>query len=101
MRIKAGNPLFNDTHHSLVGHCSQSRGMGEPWKGADCDEVSFRLTRIPPNIHDTNSGIDILFKMRPTPKELECMGPEFAARWETFFKNDPDKPVAAIALLVG
>lgn len=47
------------------------------------------------------NGIDIFFKMRPTPKELECMGPEFAARWETFFKNDPDKPVAAIALLVG
>lgn len=47
------------------------------------------------------NGIDILFKMRPTPKELESAGPDFAARWETFFKNDPDKPVAAIALLAG
>lgn len=61
----------------------------------------FPSTRILPSTHDTNSGIDILFKMRPTPKELESAGPDFAARWETFFKNDPDKPVAAIALLAG
>ncbi|KAG6329171.1 hypothetical protein ID866_9918 [Astraeus odoratus] len=42
------------------------------------------------------NAMDGLLKMRPTPRELESMGPDFGTRWESFFKNSPDKPVANI-----
>lgn len=48
-----------------------------------------------------NSTADAFLKLRPSPKELESMGPEFAERWDKFFKNNPDKSVAMIASLAG
>ncbi|KDQ20446.1 hypothetical protein BOTBODRAFT_626187 [Botryobasidium botryosum FD-172 SS1] len=40
-----------------------------------------------------SNGIDAGVKLRPNAKELEEIGPDFQQRWETFFKDAPDKPV--------
>jgi len=41
-------------------------------------------------------GFDAISKLRPTDAERQAMSPEFDHRWETFFANYPDKPVAAL-----
>ena len=43
--------------------------------------------------HVVHSGIDAAGKLRPSPEELATIGPEFRERWETYFKDVPDKPV--------
>lgn len=43
--------------------------------------------------HVLSSGIDAAGKLRPSPEELATIGPEFRDRWETYFKDVPDKPV--------
>ncbi|KAH9921137.1 GMC oxidoreductase-domain-containing protein [Fomitopsis serialis] len=40
-----------------------------------------------------HNGIDAAGKLRPFPDELELIGPQFRERWETYFKDVPDKPV--------
>jgi alcohol oxidase len=37
------------------------------------------------------SSIDAGVKMRPSPEELEEWGPEFRLRWESYFKDVPDR----------
>ncbi|TFY61094.1 hypothetical protein EVJ58_g4718 [Rhodofomes roseus] len=39
-----------------------------------------------------HNGIDAAGKLRPFPEELELIGPEFRKRWETYYKDAPDKP---------
>jgi alcohol oxidase len=39
------------------------------------------------------SGVDAGIKYRPTPAELEEIGPDFKKRWEEYFANKGDKPV--------
>ena len=58
------------------------------------------LTSTPPTwleygwlAHVSTSGIDAAGKLRPSSEELKAIGPEFRERWETFFKEVPDKPV--------
>ncbi|KAL4080219.1 GMC oxidoreductase-domain-containing protein [Scleroderma yunnanense] len=72
------------------------------WRGdVDAYNVSLKQWESDGKGPIASNGIDALLKIRPTPKELESMGPEFSARWESFFKNSPDKPVAAIVPLAG
>ncbi|KAJ7017403.1 GMC oxidoreductase-domain-containing protein [Mycena alexandri] len=40
-----------------------------------------------------HNGLDAGIKFRPNAEELKELGPDFASRWETYFKNAPDKPV--------
>ncbi|KAJ6574745.1 GMC oxidoreductase-domain-containing protein [Mycena capillaripes] len=40
-----------------------------------------------------HNGLDAGGKLRPTAAELEELGPEFEARWKSYFENAPDKPV--------
>ena len=37
--------------------------------------------------------MDCGVKMRPSPEEFEEWGPEFKLRWESYFKDAPDKAV--------
>ncbi|ELU42420.1 alcohol oxidase-like protein [Rhizoctonia solani AG-1 IA] len=45
--------------------------------------------------------IDAGSKLRPTPKELEEIGPAFAPVWKSYFESKPDKPVMLQALVEG
>ncbi|KAF8686301.1 GMC oxidoreductase [Rhizoctonia solani] len=45
--------------------------------------------------------IDAGSKLRPTPKELEEIGPAFAPVWKSYFESKPDKPVMLQALSEG
>ncbi|KAG9316088.1 GMC oxidoreductase-domain-containing protein [Chiua virens] len=47
------------------------------------------------------NGIEAYMKLRPTEKELEVLGPEFERRWESFYRDQPDKPVGQIVLVAG
>ncbi|CAE6483071.1 unnamed protein product [Rhizoctonia solani] len=38
--------------------------------------------------------IDAGSKLRPTPKELEEIGPAFAPVWKSYFESKPDKPIS-------
>jgi len=44
-----------------------------------------------------SSGVDAGIKYRPSPEELQQMGPEFRTRWNEHFVDAPDKPVILIA----
>ncbi|EAU83180.1 alcohol oxidase AOX1 [Coprinopsis cinerea okayama7 len=41
----------------------------------------------------SRNGLDAGCKLRPTPDELKELGPAFQQRWDTFYKDYPDKPV--------
>ncbi|CAE6439198.1 unnamed protein product [Rhizoctonia solani] len=45
--------------------------------------------------------IDSGSKLRPTPKELEEIGPAFAPIWKSYFEPNPDKPVMLQAVVEG
>ncbi|KAG9316078.1 GMC oxidoreductase-domain-containing protein [Chiua virens] len=47
------------------------------------------------------NGIEAMLKMRPTAAELASAGPALQLRWETFFQNRPDKPMAMIVPFSG
>ncbi|KAG8691277.1 hypothetical protein FRC11_005358 [Ceratobasidium sp. 423] len=49
----------------------------------------------------TINWIDAGSKLRPTPKELEEMGPAFAKVWKNYFEPNPDKPVMLQAVVAG
>ncbi|KAF9004050.1 hypothetical protein BDQ17DRAFT_1325916 [Cyathus striatus] len=40
-----------------------------------------------------HNAYDAGVKLRPTEKELQELGPEFSERWNTYFRDAPDKPV--------
>ncbi|KAJ7170886.1 GMC oxidoreductase-domain-containing protein [Mycena crocata] len=40
-----------------------------------------------------DNGLDAGIKLRPNAADLQELGPEFSARWETYFEHAPDKPV--------
>ncbi|KAF7340007.1 GMC oxidoreductase [Mycena venus] len=51
-----------------------------------------------------HNGLDAGGKLRPNAQELKELGPEFEARWNSYFKNAPDKPViwvGPLTLFVG
>ncbi|KAJ7035908.1 alcohol oxidase [Mycena alexandri] len=49
----------------------------------------------------TRSGVDAAIKMRPTTAELADIGPEFTARWNSFYASKPDKPLFWLSALAG
>ncbi|CAE6487126.1 unnamed protein product [Rhizoctonia solani] len=49
----------------------------------------------------TINWIDAGSKLRPTPKEIEEMGPAFAKVWKNYFEPNPDKPVMLQAVVAG
>ncbi|CAE6402737.1 unnamed protein product [Rhizoctonia solani] len=49
----------------------------------------------------TINWIDSGSKLRPTPKELEEIGPAFAPVWKNYFEPNPDKPVMLQAIVAG
>ncbi|KZT68076.1 GMC oxidoreductase [Daedalea quercina L-15889] len=40
-----------------------------------------------------HNGIDAGGKLRPSADELKVIGPQFRRRWESYFRDAPDKPV--------
>jgi len=51
-----------------------------------------------------HNGLDAGGKLRPNAEELKDLGPEFEARWKSYFENAPDKPViwvGPVATFVG
>ncbi|KAJ7187268.1 alcohol oxidase [Mycena filopes] len=47
------------------------------------------------------NGVDAAIKMRPTTAELADIGPEFSARWKSFYASKPDKPLFWLSALAG
>ncbi|KAK0204800.1 GMC oxidoreductase-domain-containing protein [Desarmillaria ectypa] len=45
------------------------------------------------------NGLDAGAKLRPSEKDLKILGPTFNNRWNDFFVNAPDKPVAWVGPL--
>ena len=50
------------------------------------------MITFPLNVYPS-SAIDAGIKWRPTPSEVEELGPEFQEYWESRFANVPDKPI--------
>ncbi|KAJ7187780.1 GMC oxidoreductase-domain-containing protein [Mycena filopes] len=48
-----------------------------------------------------SNGVDAAIKMRPTTEELAEIGPEFTARWKSFYASKPDKPLFWLSALAG
>ncbi|KAJ7745760.1 GMC oxidoreductase-domain-containing protein [Mycena metata] len=48
-----------------------------------------------------HNGLEAGIKIRPTAKDLEVIGSTFNKRWQDFFANNPDKPVAWVGPLAG
>ncbi|KAJ3970469.1 GMC oxidoreductase-domain-containing protein, partial [Lentinula raphanica] len=48
-----------------------------------------------------HSSIDAGVKLRPTPEELEELGPDFKQVWDEFYAGAPDKPVAVLFATAG
>ncbi|KAJ7045906.1 alcohol oxidase [Mycena alexandri] len=48
-----------------------------------------------------SNGVDAAIKMRPTTAELAEIGPEFTARWNSFYANKTDKPLFWMSALAG
>ncbi|KAF5310605.1 hypothetical protein D9619_007763 [Psilocybe cf. subviscida] len=40
-----------------------------------------------------SNGVDAAIKLRPRDDEVHELGPEFQARWTTYFADKPDKPI--------
>jgi alcohol oxidase len=47
------------------------------------------------------SSIDSAIKLRPTPKDLEELGPDFKRLWEEFYAGAPDKGIALLCSAAG
>ena len=47
------------------------------------------------------SGCEAMMKFCPSTTELASIGPTFQPRWETFFKHNPDKPIAIVGVIPG
>lgn len=52
--------------------------------------AQYQLTKSGPL---ASNGIDAGFKIRPTEKEIDEMGPTFRKAWDAYFKDKPDKPL--------
>ncbi|KAJ3718250.1 GMC oxidoreductase-domain-containing protein [Lentinula raphanica] len=48
-----------------------------------------------------HNSIDAGVKLRPTPEELEELGPDFKQVWDEFYAGAPDKPVAVLFATAG
>ncbi|KAJ7019851.1 GMC oxidoreductase-domain-containing protein [Mycena alexandri] len=48
-----------------------------------------------------HNGVEAGIKIRPNAKDLEVVGSTFSKRWQDFFANNPDKPVAWVGPLAG
>ncbi|TRM70282.1 alcohol oxidase-like protein [Schizophyllum amplum] len=48
-----------------------------------------------------HNGIDAGIKMRPTEADLKVLGAPFEKKWQTYFKNAPDKAVMLIMTMAG
>lgn len=48
-----------------------------------------------------SNGVDAAIKMRPHDDEVADLGPDFTARWNTYYKNKPDKPLFWLSALAG
>jgi hypothetical protein len=47
------------------------------------------------------SGVEAGVKFRPTEAELKVLGPGFRSRWESFYENQPDKPIGMLVSVAG
>ena len=47
------------------------------------------------------NGIEVCGKIRPTPGEVEALGPEFKELWTKDFESRPEKTLAIIAVSSG
>ncbi len=47
------------------------------------------------------NGIDISSKIRPTPAEVESLGPNFKEAWGKHFRDTPEKPPASMFMIAG
>lgn len=48
-----------------------------------------------------NSALEAAIKLRPSPDEVEELGPEFLPVWNEFFAKRPDKPMLWLCLMAG
>ncbi|KAF5327596.1 hypothetical protein D9619_004114 [Psilocybe cf. subviscida] len=65
--------MFRGTEDELTSHAQQ-------WVSSGSGQMA-------------QNGLNAGIKLQPNAKELAAMSPEFDNRWETYFKNAPDKPV--------
>ncbi|RYP13406.1 hypothetical protein DL767_010764 [Monosporascus sp. MG133] len=47
------------------------------------------------------NGIDASSKIRPTPTEVDALGPAFKEAWENDFEDAPSKPLASMIFVAG
>lgn len=50
-------------------------------------------------IHHRHSGVDTGSKLRPNQEELKEIGPDFAARWKSYYEKAEDKAVLWVGLI--
>ncbi|KAF8553986.1 alcohol oxidase [Imleria badia] len=47
------------------------------------------------------NGVEASVKFRPTDAELNVLGSGFKSRWESFYENQPDKPIGMLVSVAG
>ncbi|KAI9460309.1 GMC oxidoreductase-domain-containing protein [Boletus coccyginus] len=87
-------------------HC----GTCLPFYASDETETMDDVTSDPQAIAEweangtgkiAHNSMEAMVKMRPTVAQLTASGPALQLRWETFFHQSPDKPMAAIVPFTG
>ncbi|KAJ7842957.1 GMC oxidoreductase-domain-containing protein [Mycena olivaceomarginata] len=76
--------------------------MNKLWRGdpATWEAATQQWEKDGSGVLGTNA-IEAAIKLRPSPDEVEELGPEFLPVWNEFFAKRPDKPMLWLCLMAG
>lgn len=86
-------------HHLLLYPYKTSLGPEHTLDGLLSGRIDFVQAMQEKNPLLGWNGIDICSKLRPTPSDIERMGPAFAARWERDFASQPQRPLLLLGVV--
>jgi alcohol oxidase len=74
--------------------------------GATTDAIHTRRVDVPSLMANKDkilgwSGIDASSKLRPTPSEIDALGPEFREAWDRDYQDKPSKPLGTVIFAAG
>ncbi|KAN0092544.1 alcohol oxidase [Tylopilus felleus] len=75
--------------------------MDDVWMDPEVDKAYLNEWEDTGKGKIATNGADACVRFRPTEAELNVLGPEFKLRWESFFKNQPDKPISMLGSVAG
>ena len=107
----AGVPIVADVpsvgqnyqDHNLVIYpyaCSlPPEGTPDKYHGGEPSVIAAALERSDPVLGW--NGVDASSKIRPTPSEVDSLGPEFKNTWDRDFEDAPTRPLVSMIFVAG